>query len=176
MVIVPLLSHNQVIGILYATKEAPFGFDKDDVDVISAFADQATIAIENARLIQEEMEKRKMEEELIVAQEIQRGLLPATLPLIPNFEIAGNTISSKHVGGDYYDFIELGKDRLGVVIADVAGKGIPAAFYMTMIKGIIQSLALTEAAPHELLKQINWVIRPHKNLISPVKNKKTLIH
>lgn len=102
--------------------------------------------------------RERIERDIEIARQLQFQFLPQEIPEIDKLEIATLCRPAYEVGGDYYDFIELGKDRLGLVIADVAGKGIPAAFYMTMIKGIIQSTAVDEAAPNEILKQINWVI------------------
>src|SRR5207245_247531 len=75
MAIVPLVSHDTVIGILYATKDVEYGFDRDDVEVISAFADQATIAIENSRLIEKSLERERLMREMLLAQDMQRKLL-----------------------------------------------------------------------------------------------------
>ncbi len=83
----PLVSHTGLVGILYATKDTAYGFVKDDVDVISAFADQATVAIENSRLINESLARERLIREMMLAQEMQRRLLPQTVPSHPSLEL-----------------------------------------------------------------------------------------
>ncbi len=155
LVVVPLVSHTGMTGILYATKDAPYGFFRDDVDVISAFADQATIAIENSRLIQKSLERERLLREMAVAQEMQRRLLPQTLPSYPTFEIDASSIPAFEVGGDYYDVVELEGGKVGIVVGDVSGKGVSAAFYMSEVKGIFQSLSRLYPSPREFMLKAN---------------------
>lgn len=102
--------------------------------------------------------RERIERDIEIARELQFQFLPQQLPTHSRFEIATLFNPAHEVGGDYYDFVELGSDRLGIVIADVSGKGIPAAFYMTMVKGIVQTQAHQEDTPADLLKQINRVV------------------
>jgi serine phosphatase RsbU (regulator of sigma subunit) len=153
MVIVPLLSHNRAIGILYATKGMPFGFDQEDIGVISAFADQATIAIENSRLIEKSLERERLMREIMVAQEMQKKLLPQKLPVIPGVEIEALSSPAFEVGGDYYDFVQLDEHNLGIIVGDVSGKGVSAAFYMAEMKGIFQCLSKIHPSPRDFLAQ-----------------------
>lgn len=151
MVIVPLKSHDQVIGILYATKEMAFGFDREDVQAISAFADQATLAIENSRLIGKSLERERLMREMMLAQEMQRKLLPQVLPALPEIDLDALSTPAFEVGGDYYDIKMLDDDHLALLVGDVSGKGVSAAFYMAEMKGIFQSLAQTHQSPKEFL-------------------------
>jgi len=155
LLVVPLISHTEVIGILYATKDMAYGFEKEDVDAASAFADQVTIALENAKLIEQSIEKERLEQELMVAQEMQRKLLPQSLPHFDKLDIDAVSYPAYEVGGDYYDFAYLGKNRLGIVVGDVSGKGVSAAFYMAEVKGIFQSLSKICESPQELLIRAN---------------------
>ncbi len=159
LLIVPLVSHTEVIGILYVAKDFAHGFDKDDIDVVSAFADQATIAIENSRLIKESLEKERLYREMMVAQEMQRRLLPQSLPLVEGVELTAVSSPAFEVGGDYYDFVRLDKHRLGIVVGDVSGKGVSAAFYMAEVKGIFQSLSKICTSPKEFLIKANHALR-----------------
>jgi hypothetical protein len=102
--------------------------------------------------------RERIERDIEIARQLQYKFLPQDLPRMDRLQLATYFRPAYEVGGDYYDFIELGQNRLGLVIADVSGKGIPAAFYMTMIKGMVQSKAFEEVAPRDLLKQINRVI------------------
>ena len=155
LVVVPLVSHAGMIGILYATKDTPYGFFKDDVDVISAFADQATIAIENSRLIKKSIERERLLREMTLAQEIQRKLLPQSLPCYSTMEIDAISTPAFEVGGDYYDVVELDGNKLGIVVGDVSGKGVSAAFYMSEVKGIFQSLSRLYPSPREFMIKAN---------------------
>lgn len=155
LVVVPLVSHAGMLGILYATKDAPFGFFRDDVDVISAFADQATIAIENSRLIKKSIERERLLREMTLAQEIQRKLLPQALPKVPTVELDAASIPAFEVGGDYYDVAELGNGNVGIIVGDVSGKGISAAFYMSEMKGIFQSLSRLYPSPRDFMLRAN---------------------
>ncbi len=155
LVVVPLVAHGALTGILYATKSGKFGFVKDDVDVISAFADQATIAIENSRLIKKSLERERLIREMLVAQEMQRKLLPQSLPQLPMLELGAVSTPAFEVGGDYYDYVELAPDRFGIIVGDVSGKGVPAAFYMSVVKGIFQALGKTCTSPREFMIKAN---------------------
>jgi serine phosphatase RsbU (regulator of sigma subunit) len=158
MVVVPLLSHTELIGILYATKDTGYGFFKDDVEVVSVFADQATIALENSRLIDKSIERERLLREMMLAQEMQKRLLPQTLPEVHGVEIDAVSTPAFEVGGDYYDVVMLDQHRLGVVVGDVSGKGVSAAFYMSEVKGIFQSLSRIHPSPRDLLVRANEVL------------------
>lgn len=151
MAIVPLVSHDAVTGIIYATKDAEFGFDKEDIDVISAFADQAAVAIENSRLIEKSIERERLMREMMLAQEMQRKLLPQRIPQLENIELEALSTPAFEVGGDYYDFLMIDEHRLGVLVGDVSGKGVSAAFYMAEMKGIFQSLSKIYPEPSKFL-------------------------
>jgi phosphoserine phosphatase RsbU/P len=158
LVVVPLVSHVGPLGFLYATKTTEYGFVKDDVDVISTLADQATVAIENSRLIKKSIERERLVREMTLAQDMQRKLLPQTLPCHPHIDLDAISTPAFEVGGDYYDFIELSGNRLGIIVGDVSGKGVPAAFYMSEVKGIFQALSPQYASPREFMIQANNVL------------------
>ena len=158
LVIVPLVSHSGPIGFLFATKEAEYGFAKDDVELISTFADQATIAIENSRLIKKSIERERLVREMTLAQEMQRKLLPQGFPLVGGVDIDAISTPAFEVGGDYYDFVQLSESTIGVIVGDVSGKGVPAAFYMSEVKGIFLSLSALYASPREFMVRANAVL------------------
>lgn len=155
MIAVPLVSHNGLIGILYARKDMPFGFVKDDIEVISAFADQATVAVENSRLIKSSLERERLMRDILLAQEMQRKLLPQTVPSVAGVDIEAVTTPAFEVGGDYYDFMQLGPERVGLIVGDVSGKGVSAAFYMSEVKGVFQALGRMHASPREFMIRAN---------------------
>ncbi len=131
ILVVPLLVADEPIGALLADDvDTTHLFSPRRIRILSGIANQAAIAIENARLQVQEAERARLGRELELAQEIQRNLLPAAAPDVPGYQIAYRWCSAREVGGDFFDFIPLGPSRLGLVIADVSDKGIPAALYM----------------------------------------------
>jgi len=159
LAIASLKMRNDIKGFLVAAKKGEFIFDDEDKNALETFSDYASVAIENSRLLEESIEKERMEKELDVAREIQRKILPAKNPEYDNLSISSVFIPAFEVGGDYYDFFELGKDKLGFIIADVSGKGITAAFVMAEIKGIFESLTQTIDTPKEILVKANQILK-----------------
>jgi serine phosphatase RsbU (regulator of sigma subunit) len=155
----PIRTRGEVQGILVAAKGAGQIFTTDDLSAIETFSDYASVAIENSRLLEESIEKERLEKELDVAREIQRKILPSKIPDYPCLQIASVFIPAFEVGGDYYDFFEISENKLGFVIADVSGKGISAAFIMAEVKGIFESLSKIIERPKEILIQANDILR-----------------
>lgn len=108
--------------------------------------------------ISSELEHERLSKEFEIAREVQEKLLPKENPIIPNYSICARCIPALEVGGDYYDFIPLDNERLGIVIADVSGKGLPSAFYMTLTKGVFQSFAESSNSPKEVLTKLNSIV------------------
>ncbi len=108
--------------------------------------------------IKNELERERFSRELEIAHQVQTRLLPHKDPTLKNYAIKGLCVSAREVGGDYYDYFDLGDNKLGLVIGDVSGKGLPAAFYMTLTKGIFQSQAGASLSPCEVLKKVNKIL------------------
>jgi len=158
LIAAPLFSNRgQLMGILYASKDQPYGFDVEDVSLLQGFANQAAIALENAKLLKESIERERLEQELKIAREVQLKLLPQEIPKISGFQVDSFSITAYEVGGDYYDFFNFADGTPGVIIGDVSGKGTSAAFYMAEFKGVIQTLAKTKTDPKEILCQANAI-------------------
>jgi sigma-B regulation protein RsbU (phosphoserine phosphatase) len=142
--IMPLVVGQKISGaIMVCDKETRSGyapFTDDDEQFLSAIATQAAIAIDNARLHREALEKERIEKELEVAAAIQRGLLPESAPTHDNIEIVGVNVSCRQVGGDYYDYIRHSDAELGIAIADVSGKGTPAALLVSTLQASFHAL------------------------------------
>lgn len=154
---VPLRVKERITGLVYVDNRLHAGiFGGDDLDLLVAFANQAGIAIENARLYQVAVEKGRMEQELQMAREIQQSLLPAAPPHFPGYELAADWQAAREVAGDFYDFIDLAEDRqLGVLIADVSDKGAPAAIFMAVARSLIRGNAAGAATPLQALTRAN---------------------
>ena len=108
--------------------------------------------------IKNELERERFSRELEIAHQVQTRLLPHKNPSLKDYIIRGLCVSAREVGGDYYDYIDLGNNKLGIVVGDVSGKGLPAAFYMTLTKGIFQSEAGASLSPSEVLQNVNRIL------------------
>lgn len=113
-------------------------YSVDDIEFIYSIGSLAIISLENRKLFKQALEKQKLEEELEIAREIQQNLLPARIPELKNFDVSAINISSKQVGGDYYDILKLDERRCCIAIADVSGKGFPAALLMANMQAFLQ--------------------------------------
>jgi sigma-B regulation protein RsbU (phosphoserine phosphatase) len=153
---VPMFLKDRLIGIInVGPKRSGKVYTRDDIELLTAVGAQAAVAIENARLHAMEFERQKIREELSLALKIQQGLLPKGAPSLPGLDIAGTSRPALQVGGDYYDFIEIGRSKVLVVVADVAGKGMSAALYMSKVQGMVQLAAHMYRSPKEMLSHIN---------------------
>lgn len=133
-------------------------YTSTDIEFIYSVGSLAIISLENSRLFLEELEKQKMEEELDLARDIQQNLLPQSIPQYSNFDIAAINMSSKQVGGDYYDVIALSENRFCIAIADVSGKGAPASLLMANIQAFLQVICRQEMHIAESTGLINDLI------------------
>lgn len=167
--IAPLKAHSEIKGYLVSVKKGDFIYDDEDKSAIDTFSDYASVAIENSRLLEESIEKERLEKELDVAREIQRKILPSKDPVFDKLNISSVFIPAFEVGGDYYDFFEIDDNKFGFIIADVSGKGISAAFIMAEVKGIFESLSKTISNPKEILCKANLILKralDRKNFVS----------
>jgi phosphoserine phosphatase RsbU/P len=151
----PLRLGSNLIGTIYVAKEKAHAFDREDTAILSAVADQIALAIEQSRLIQTSIEQEKFEQEMLIARDVQQRLLPKVMPDSPYYEIFAESEPASIVGGDYYDVVSFSDQTIGILIADVSGKGASAALYMGMVKGIMQALSGTCETPQELLTKAN---------------------
>lgn len=154
----PIVVKGESIGTLAVLKELPDGFNKEMTRVVSTFANQAGISIENFRLLEEAFQNERYKEELKIAKTVQKSLLPEHLESNGDFDIAAFSQSADEVGGDYYDTIRINEHKVALIIADVSGKGTTAAFHMSQMKGIFHSLAQQELDPREFMVRANQAL------------------
>src|SRR5438105_15733003 len=121
-----------VFAVVNASKAAPF--TASDFVVFKSIAEQSAFALYNAIIYSEANEKKRLDHDLEIARDIQRILLPSEAPVIPGFEISGINIPARHVSGDYFDYLTVDNDKLGVAIADVSRKGVPASIIMAICR------------------------------------------
>jgi serine phosphatase RsbU (regulator of sigma subunit) len=168
---VPLLANGRSIGVLVIHTRQTRHFSRDDLRFLQLMANQAAIAIERARLHQEEIRRERLEKEMAVGRQIQLSLLPKSNPVVNGWQFASIYQAANQVGGDFYDFFELLDEdncceglesgrvrRLGLVIADVADKGVPAALFMAMSRTMIRMTAVSGRTPGAALLRANQLI------------------
>ncbi len=152
----PMMVHDRLIGVVYVDTAMRSGsFNDADRSLLSLVAGQAGRAIENARLYGVAVEKGRLERELQMASEIQRGLLPQQIPQLPGYEISPHWQAAREVAGDFYDAFALDDDTCGVVIADVSDKGAPAALFMAVARTHIRSNAHAGLPPISTVGRTN---------------------
>jgi len=155
---VPLKVKNRMIGFISLFNKRGEGFTLEDQRLLSIIAIQSAQTIENARLYEEERKLLVLEEDLKVAQHIQQALLPKENPSIEGMEIYGLSIPAKQVGGDSYDFIQIDDRHLGIAIADVSGKGAPAALLMANLQASLRGQALINHSVKDTVTKVNYML------------------
>jgi len=160
LLVLPLVVGGQEHGALFAARATPDAFDEDETAALEAFAGQAALALSHAALFSEAVERERLARELALARDVQRRLVPETLPSVPGASLSAGMRSAHEVCGDYYDVAELDGGRIGILVADVAGKGAVAAFHMAQLKGIFQASAALSNSPGAFLARANEALRP----------------
>jgi serine phosphatase RsbU (regulator of sigma subunit) len=156
---VPLASGEEIFGMVYVDNPFNNRFQEEDLKVLTTIASVASIKIENDRLLEERLEKRRMEEELKVASEIQMRLQPFSPPKLNGWEMTGVSFPCREIGGDYYDFIHRKRDsHLIVAVGDVSGKGTGAALLMSSLHAAVRAQSQTRASISEVMGEINQYI------------------
>lgn len=158
-IISPMPVKGTVKGVLIVGKSmkgAPF--NELDLQFINALGNTAMSALENDRLFHEEIEKKKIENEMFLALDIQKNLLPKESPSVPGFEIVGLSEPSRHVGGDYFDYLKLNDEETLIAIADVSGKGMPASLLMANFQAALRALAKLKLDLEELVVKLNEIV------------------
>lgn len=157
--LLPLISHKGKIGNIYLFSSIEDVFEKEILEIIKTYVNQAGISISNYRLVNEVVENAIYKEELEIAKKVQRSLIPEDINHLNDFlEISTFSKSANEVGGDYYDYFSLGNNRYAFVIGDVSGKGTSAAFHMAQLKGVFHSLIQLEMETREFMKNANQAL------------------
>ncbi len=158
-VVIPLKVRDRIIGIFGASHHDYDAFPKQQIEILKALAGHIAIAVDNAQRIQQERRKiQHFHEEHDEARRIQQNLLPRVAPPLPGFQLEGVCNPVGAVGGDWYDYIPLSDGRVAIVLADVSGKGMPAALLMSATRGIVRSLAPLASGPGEVLARVNEML------------------
>ena len=156
--VIPLFSAGEVIGAFNIESNHPRAFTASDLDIVWSFANQAAVSVVRAQLYDEAIEQHKLKDELHIAKRIQESFLPDEFPAIPGFDLDAVNISSTEVGGDYYDFVPIVENQIGVAIADVAGHGVPAALIMASFRASLLAEIRNNYAIRTIMKKVNNLI------------------
>ena len=152
---------NQDLGVL-ALANGPMGvpFSQGDFVVFKSLAEQSAFALYNAIIYSMANEKKRLDHDLEIARDIQRILLPSEAPAIDGFQISGINVPARLVSGDYFDYIRVDDERLGVAIADVSGKGVPASLIMAICRSVLRAEAARNPSPADVLRKVNRQLYP----------------
>lgn len=156
LIVMPLFTHEARYGLLFVLEsEKGFEYREKKIEIISGIARNLSMSIQNEKLKNEMIHRERISQEFQLAQEIQKTFLPEVLPVISGWELNARWRPALQVGGDFYDAFVLDEDRVGLVIADVSDKGMPAALYMTVARTLIHSEALEGDLPSAALMRVN---------------------
>ncbi len=159
LIIGPLLYAGKRLGLLLVARKRPAEpFSDSELEVFRSLAEQSAYALGSSVLHKEAHDKRLLDNELRTASEFQRILLPSAAPQLANFDIAGVNYPAKVVSGDYYDYVRIDDDHLGIVIADVSGKGVPASLIMATCRSVLRALSVNNLSPSDVMRAVNFQI------------------
>jgi len=156
--VAPIISNEEVIGVFDLESDELNAYSKDDLDVLMLLASQVAIIIEKVMLHEQLVEKKRLEGQLEVARQVQLELLPPSDPILPGFEISAYNFPTEEVSGDYYDWVRIFEDQIGIVIADVAGKGVPAALLMAFLRASLRAATHIGYSPHVSMSKVNYLL------------------
>jgi sigma-B regulation protein RsbU (phosphoserine phosphatase) len=159
MICVPVKFHGETLGVIEVINKEKGAFTSMDLRLLEIIAAQAGSAIQNARLFKEAIEKQRMERELAIARDLQVSMLPVSCPTLKGFEIAAYSIPAEEVGGDFYDFVEIAGQSIGVVIGDVTGKSVSGALVMAASRSVFRMLSEEALSVGEIMGRANRRIK-----------------
>ena len=156
--VAPIISNDEVIGVFDLESDELNAYSDDDLQVLTLLASQVAIIIEKVMLHEQLIEKKRLQGQLEVARQVQLELLPASDPELEGFDISAYNFPTEEVSGDYYDWVRIYDDQIGLVIADVAGKGIPAALLMVFLRASLRAATHIGYATHISMAKVNFLL------------------
>ena len=156
--VAPIISNNEVIGVFDLESDELNAYSNDDVEILMLLASQVAIIIEKVMLHEQLIEKQRLETQLEIAREVQLQLLPPRDPKLEGFDISAYNFPTEEVSGDYYDWVRIYNDQIGIVIADVSGKGVPAALLMAFLRASLRAATHIGYAPHISMSKVNYLL------------------
>src|SRR5213592_1078483 len=156
--VAPIISNDEVIGVFDLESDELNAYSEDDLEVLMLLASQVAIIIEKVMLHEQLIEKKRLEGQLEVARQVQLELLPAKDPQLEGYDISAYNFPTEEVSGDYYDWVKIFDDQIGLVIADVSGKGVPAALLMAFLRASLRAAIHIGYAPHISMSKVNYLL------------------
>src|SRR5678809_621419 len=156
--VAPIISNDEVIGVFDLESDELNAYSDDDLDVLMLLASQVAIIIEKVMLHEQLIEKKRLEGQLEVARQVQLELLPAQDPQLEGYDISAYNFPTEEVSGDYYDWVQIYDDQIGLVIADVSGKGVPAALLMAFLRASLRAATHIGYSPHISMAKVNYLL------------------
>lgn len=156
--VAPIISNDEVIGVFDLESDELNAYAEDDLQVLMMLSSQVAIIIEKVMLHEQLIEKKRLEGQLEVARQVQLELLPPSDPKLQGFDISAYNFPTEEVSGDYYDWVPIYDDQIGIVVADVSGKGVPAALLMAFLRASLRAATHIGYAPHISLVKANYLL------------------
>src|SRR5690349_24135750 len=156
--VAPIISNDEVIGCFDLESDELNAYSKSDLEVLMLLATQVAIIIEKVELHEQLIEKKRLQGQLEVARQVQLELLPPGDPVLTGFDISAYNFPTEEVSGDYYDWVRIYEDQIGIVIADVSGKGVPAAILMAFLRAGLRAATLVGYAPNISMARVNYLL------------------
>lgn len=156
--VAPIISNTEVIGVFDLESDELNAYSADDLQVLMLLASQVAIIIEKVMLHGQLIEKKRLEGQLEVARQVQLELLPARDPQLEGYDISAYNFPTEEVSGDYYDWVKIYDDQIGLVIADVSGKGVPAALLMAFLRASLRAATHIGYSPHISMAKVNYLL------------------
>lgn len=156
--VAPIISNEEVIGVFDLESDELNAYSNDDVEVLLLLASQVAIIIEKSMLHEQLIEKQRLQAQLEIARDVQLQLLPPKDPQLEGFDISAYNFPTEEVSGDYYDWVRIYEDQIGIVIADVSGKGVPAALLMAFLRASLRAATHIGYSPHISMSKVNYLL------------------
>src|SRR6188474_244761 len=156
--VAPIISNDEVIGVFDLESDELNAYSDHDLEVLMLLASQVAIIIEKVMLHEQLIEKKRLEGQLEVARQVQLELLPPQDPKLPGYDISAYNFPTEEVSGDYYDWVRIYDDEIGIVIADVSGKGVPAAILMAFLRASLRAATHIGYSPHISMSKVNYLL------------------
>jgi len=156
--VAPIISNDEVIGVFDLESDELNAYSNDDLEVLMLLASQVAIIIEKVMLHEQLIEKKRLQGQLEVARQVQLELLPAHDPELPGYDISAYNFPTEEVSGDYYDWVRIYDDEIGIVVADVSGKGVPAAILMAFLRSSLRAATHIGYATNVSLSKVNYLL------------------
>ncbi len=158
-ILAPIISNDRVIGVFDLESDQLDAYSEDDLAVLQLLTSQVAIIIEKVRLHEQVVEKKRIEAQLEIARQVQLELLPSSDPQMEGFDISAYVFPTEEVSGDYYDWVKVFDDQIGIIVADAVGKGIPAALLMAFLRASLRSCVQVGYAPNIAFSKVSELLR-----------------